>query len=84
MFNVVGCRACSWAVGWVGRAEPALVAPRALALGADAARAVLAHLGNHPPALFHVRAAIVELFQVSNFIIQCQPLYFGLKLPTQF
>ncbi|XP_013134455.1 PREDICTED: uncharacterized protein LOC106100217 [Papilio polytes] len=60
---MLGCRACSWAVGWVGRAEPALVAPRALALGADAARAVLAHLGNHPPALFHVRAAIVELFQ---------------------
>ncbi|XP_068630390.1 integrator complex subunit 5 isoform X2 [Battus philenor] len=60
---MLGCRACSWAVGWVGRAEPALVAPRALALGADAARAVLAHLANHPPALFHVRAAIVELFQ---------------------
>ncbi|CAH2075039.1 unnamed protein product, partial [Iphiclides podalirius] len=60
---MLGCRACSWAVGWVGRAEPALVAPRALALGADAARAVLAHLANHPPALLHVRAALVELFQ---------------------
>ncbi|CAK1603882.1 unnamed protein product [Parnassius mnemosyne] len=60
---MLGCRACSWAVGWVGRAEPALVAPRALALGPDAARAVLAHLANHPPALFHVRAALVELFQ---------------------
>ncbi|CAH0727969.1 unnamed protein product, partial [Brenthis ino] len=60
---MLGCRACSWAVGWVGRAEPALVAPRALALGADAARAVLAHLANHPPALFHVRAALVDLFQ---------------------
>lgn len=63
----IGCRACSWAVGWVGRAEPALVAPRALALSADAARAVLAHLANHPPALFHVRAALVDLFQVSYF-----------------
>ncbi|XP_026328959.1 integrator complex subunit 5-like, partial [Hyposmocoma kahamanoa] len=60
---MLGCRACSWAVGWVGRAEPALVAPRALALGADAARAVLAHLAHHPPALYHVRAALVELFQ---------------------
>ncbi|VVD05095.1 unnamed protein product [Leptidea sinapis] len=35
---MLGCRACSWAVGRVGRAQPALVAPRALALGADAAR----------------------------------------------
>ncbi|XP_064071153.1 integrator complex subunit 5 [Vanessa tameamea] len=60
---MLDCRACSWAVGWVGRAEPALVAPRALALGADAARAVLAHLANHPPALYHVRAALVDLFQ---------------------
>ncbi|CAK1553432.1 unnamed protein product [Leptosia nina] len=60
---MLGCRACSWAVGWVGRAEPELVAPRALALGADAARAVLAHLANHPPALLHVRAALVDLFQ---------------------
>ncbi|XP_022125760.1 integrator complex subunit 5 [Pieris rapae] len=60
---MLGCRACSWAVGWVGRAEPALVAPRALALGADAARAVLAHLANHPPALLHVRRALVNLFQ---------------------
>ncbi|XP_039749082.1 integrator complex subunit 5 [Pararge aegeria] len=60
---MLGCRACSWAVGWVGRAEPALVAPRALTLSADAARAVLAHLANHPPALFHVRAALVDLFQ---------------------
>ncbi|KAJ0180096.1 hypothetical protein K1T71_004687 [Dendrolimus kikuchii] len=59
---MLGSWACSWAVGWVGRAEPALVAPRALALGADAARAVLAHLAHHPPALFHVRAALVELF----------------------
>ncbi|XP_041976099.1 integrator complex subunit 5 [Aricia agestis] len=59
---MIDCRACSWAVGWVGRAEPALVAPRALALGPDAARAVLAHLANHPPALFHVRAALLELF----------------------
>ncbi|CAH2107656.1 unnamed protein product [Euphydryas editha] len=60
---MLGCRACSWAVGWVGRAEPALVAPRALALGAESARAVLAHLANHPPALYHVRAALVDLFQ---------------------
>ncbi|CAG4936851.1 unnamed protein product [Colias eurytheme] len=60
---MLGCRACSWAVGWVGRAEPGLVAPRALALGAEAARAVLAHLANHPPALLHVRAALVDLFQ---------------------
>ncbi|XP_045764485.1 integrator complex subunit 5 [Maniola jurtina] len=60
---MLGCRACSWAVGWVGRAEPALVAPRALTLNADAARAVLAHLANHPPALAHVRAALVDLFQ---------------------
>ncbi|XP_072940558.1 integrator complex subunit 5 isoform X2 [Epargyreus clarus] len=59
---MLDCRACSWAVGWVGRAEPALVAPRALALGADAARAVLAHLANHPPALLHVRAALLDLF----------------------
>ncbi|XP_061378023.1 integrator complex subunit 5 isoform X2 [Danaus plexippus] len=60
---MLGCRACSWAVGLVGRAEPALVAPRALALAPDAARAVLAHLANHPPALYHVRAALVDLFQ---------------------
>ncbi|XP_063621072.1 integrator complex subunit 5 isoform X1 [Cydia splendana] len=57
---MLGCRACSWAVGWIGRAEPALVAPRALALGADA---VLAHLANHPPALLHVRRALLDLFQ---------------------
>ncbi|KAI8428682.1 hypothetical protein MSG28_007403 [Choristoneura fumiferana] len=56
---MLGCRACSWAVGWVGRAEPALVAPRALALGADA---VLAQLAGHPPALLHVRAALLDLF----------------------
>ncbi|XP_050676730.1 integrator complex subunit 5 isoform X2 [Leptidea sinapis] len=60
---MLGCRACSWAVGRVGRAQPALVAPRALALGADAARPVLAHLGAHPPALLHVRAALLDLFQ---------------------
>lgn len=65
---VAGCRACSWAVGWVGRAEPALVAPRALALGADA---VLAQLAGHPPALLHVRAALLDLFTVrtSSIII---------------
>ncbi|XP_049865690.1 integrator complex subunit 5 [Pectinophora gossypiella] len=60
---MLGCRACSWAVGWVGRAEPALVAPRALALAPDAARPVLQHLAHHPPALAHVRAALVDLFQ---------------------
>ncbi|XP_028161346.1 integrator complex subunit 5 isoform X1 [Ostrinia furnacalis] len=59
---MLGSWACSWAVGWVGRAEPALVAPRALALGVDAARAVLAHLAQHPPALLHVRAALADLF----------------------
>ncbi|XP_048484876.1 integrator complex subunit 5 [Plutella xylostella] len=59
---MLSCRFCSWAVGWVGRAEPALVAPRALALGADAARAVLAHLANHAPALLHVREALLQLF----------------------
>lgn len=59
---MLGSWACSWAVGWVGRAEPALVAPRALALGADAARAVLAHLANHPPATHHVRVALLDLF----------------------
>ncbi|CAB3244252.1 unnamed protein product [Arctia plantaginis] len=59
---MLGSRACSWAVGWVGRAEPALVAPRALQLGADAARAVLAHLANHPPATHHVRVALLHLF----------------------
>ncbi|XP_059048319.1 LOW QUALITY PROTEIN: integrator complex subunit 5 [Achroia grisella] len=59
---MLGSWACSWAVGWVGRAEPALVAPRALALGVDAARSVLAHLANHPPALAHIRAALVDLF----------------------
>lgn len=64
IFRLVGSRACSWAVGWVGRAEPALVAPRALQLGADAARAVLAHLANHPPATHHVRVALLDLFHV--------------------
>ncbi|CAH0699725.1 unnamed protein product [Spodoptera exigua] len=59
---MLGSWACSWAVGWVGRAEPALVAPRALQLGADAARAVLAHLANHPPATHHVRVAVLDLF----------------------
>ncbi|RVE46614.1 hypothetical protein evm_008747 [Chilo suppressalis] len=59
---MLGSWQCSWAVGWVGRAEPALVAPRALALPADAARAVFAHLANHPLALAHVRAALVDMF----------------------
>ncbi|XP_022816615.1 integrator complex subunit 5 isoform X1 [Spodoptera litura] len=59
---MLGSWACSWAVGWVGRAEPALVAPRALQLGADAARAVLAHLAHHPPATHHVRVAVLDLF----------------------
>ncbi|XP_075970219.1 integrator complex subunit 5 omd isoform X2 [Anticarsia gemmatalis] len=59
---MLGSWACSWAVGWVGRAEPALVAPRALQLGAEAARAVLAHLANHPPATHHVRVALLDLF----------------------
>ncbi|CAG9785264.1 unnamed protein product [Diatraea saccharalis] len=59
---MLGSWQCSWAVGWVGRAEPALVAPRALALPPDAARAVFAHLANHPPALAHVRAALVDMF----------------------
>ena len=67
LFNSAGSWACSWAVGWVGRAEPALVAPRALQLGADAARAVLAHLANHPPATHHVRVAVLDLFHVSDF-----------------
>ncbi|KAL4704073.1 hypothetical protein ACJJTC_004419 [Scirpophaga incertulas] len=59
---MLGSWACSWAVGWVGRAEPAIVAPRALALPAESARAVLAHLAHHPPALLHVRAALRDLF----------------------
>ncbi|XP_060801009.1 integrator complex subunit 5 [Amyelois transitella] len=59
---MLGSWGWSWAVGWVGRAEPALVAPRALAHGADAAREVLAHLANHPPALVHIRTALVDLF----------------------
>ncbi|XP_053602344.1 integrator complex subunit 5 [Plodia interpunctella] len=59
---MLGCWGWSWAVGWVGRAEPALVAPRALAHGADTARDVLAHLAHHPPALLHIRAALVDLF----------------------
>lgn len=58
-------RWCGWAVGRVVRAEAglvALVAPRALALGADAARALLAQLAHHAPALAHLKRALQTLF----------------------